>query len=611
MQFKIKIKGVEKEITIDENRTEIQYAKKIVSGEYKACVAEILSCKRFLEDLERQKDDDFPYVYDTTRADRFFAFYQKCPNPDVQGETLVLSEFQYYDYGNVFGFIEKDTGYRRFQEVLDWKARGGFKSTGASVVCLYIMCADAIYPPYQPELKWYESNPNVTVLAVDFEQTKEVRGVAVNMVRNSAFLKKRIKVGNGNNKKTYIKSVARGGDMIAISSEVGNLDGGKPNCIVADEWGGHTEEARLNTLRGGSGKKAQFLLMKISTASDDAINKPAKKDYDRCIEILNGRIKDDTYFIIIRELDEKDNPADFSLYEKCSPVFRDNTEYARRLLKAVKLEYAKAFDGGSEAQKIEYLIKRTNRWQVASEQKYLTQDMLDMLVASQVPAEEFLQMIQGKSTVTGTDASKVIDLTAQGFIFNLPEGKIGIYAHGFMPSESLYRHQKTDKLPYESYKEKGYISFIEGSYIDNADLKQFLCDFESNNGLDVKAICADNAYCHQLLIDLDAGRTPNGKRYEVIEVPQTTSALNEACINFEKWLVAGKLVVCKNDLFINHCANAYVEYDKGGRRKVAKKNKDSVYRIDLLACVLNAIRKIDLLESENLINAIASGNFSF
>ena len=67
----------------------------------------------------------------------------------------------------------------------------------------------------------------------------------------------------------------------------------------------------------------------------------------------------------------------------------------------------------------------------------------------------------------------------------------------------------------------------------------------------------------------------------------------------------------KNDLFINHCANAYVEYDKGGRRKVAKKNKDSVYRIDLLACVLNAIRKKDLLESENLINAIASGNFSF
>ena len=611
MQFKIKIKGVEKEITIDENRTEIQYAKKIVSGEYKACVAEILSCKRFLEDLERQKDDDFPYVYDTTRADRFFTFYQKCPNPDVQGETLVLSEFQYYDYGNVFGFIEKDTGYRRFQEVLDWKARGGFKSTGASVVCLYIMCADAIYPPYQPELKWYESNPNVTVLAVDFEQTKEVRGVAVNMVRNSAFLKKRIKVGNGNNKKTYIKSVARGGDMIAISSEVGNLDGGKPNCIVADEWGGHTEEARLNTLRGGSGKKAQFLLMKISTASDDAVNKPAKKDYDRCIEILNGRIKDDTYFIIIRELDEKDNPADFSLYEKCSPVFRDNTEYARRLLKAVKLEYAKAFDGGSEAQKIEYLIKRTNRWQVASEQKYLTQDMLDMLVASQVPEEEFLQMIQGNPCVLGIDASKVIDLTAESFIFKLPEGKIGIYAHAFMPEDSLYRHQKTDKLPYQSYVEKGLVTLIGGAYIDNEELMQYMCEFEEKNNCEIRTISADAAYAYQLLIQLSAGRTPSRKAYETIECPQTTSVLNEACITFQKLLLDNKIVLCANELFLQHAANCYTEADKGGRVKISKKNKDSHFRIDLMAATMFALRKIDVLDDQNLIQAIASGNFSF
>ena len=44
---------------------------------------------------------------------------------------------------------------------------------------------------------------------------------------------------------------------------------------------------------------------------------------------------------------------------------------------------------------------------------------------------------------------------------------------------------------------------------------------------------------------------------------------------------------------------------------MAKKNKDSVYRIDLLASTLNAIRKMDLLNGENLVNSIINGTFTF
>lgn len=597
---------------IDKNRKEYTYAEKIISGEYLADEPEILACKRFMRDLERQNDDNFPYCYDTTRADRFFKFYEKLPNIDEeQGTLLKLAEFQYFDFGNVYGWVDKKTGYRRFREVLNWQARGGFKSTGGAGQELYLLSADAYYPPYQSEKRKFDLNPNIVTLAVDKEQTKEIRGVAVEMVRRSPWLQKEISAGRGNTKSTYIRSKKRGGDLIVVSGELGNLDGGKTSAIFCDEWGAHKEEKRLNTLRGGFGKKKQCLLVKTSTAGDDAMNKPAKVDYDRCLDILHGRIIDETYFIIIRQLNEKDDPADFSLYEKCSPAFREHNAYSEQLLKQVKDEYNKAFNGGSEAQKIEYLIKRTNRWQVGSEQKFLTQEMLDKLVASQVPEEEFLQLIKDKPTVCGVDASKVIDLTAESFIYNLPDGKIGIMAHAFMPSESRDRHLKTDKLPYDSYERNGCLTYIDGVYIDNAYLKDHMNMVESEYGCDIKAVCADNAYCQQLLIDLTAGRTPSGKVYDVWECPQTTTVLNEPCINFQKWLLSDKLVICQNELFMKHCANAYVEYDKGGRMKVAKKNKDSPFRIDLLAATLNAIRKIDLLESENLYNAIANGSFSF
>ena len=595
-----------------EKRIEVQYAIKVVNGTYKACELERLACQRFLNDLERQNDDDFPYIYDTTRADRFFKFYEKCPNVDgAFGETYKLAEFQRFDLGNIMAFVCKDTGYRRYKEAFINQSRGNFKSSEMAVLCAYGMSADCYYPPFKPELRQFENNPRIVVLAVDAEQTKEVRGNCAEIVRHSKELQEQIDVGRGNNKSTYIRSKKRGGEMVSVSSELNNLDGTKLNWIIADEFCAFKEDKRLNTLRGGFGKKKQCMLVKISTQSDDAENKPAKVDFDRCIELLHGRIVDETYFVVIRQLEPQDDIANFDLYEKACPVLREKNEYANRLITQIKDEYNKAFPLGTAQAKIEFIIKRTNQWQVGTEEKYLDQDDIDKLIASQVEEDEFLGMIQDRPTVCGADCSKVVDLTAESFIFKLPDDKIGIYAHAFMPSESLQRHNKTDKLPYEHYANEGYLSLIEGSYIDNAELKQYMCDFENDNGLEVKGFCADNAYAHQMLIDLEAGRTPNGRAYNVIECPQTTAVLNEPTTNFLKWLRAGKLVICKNELFIKHCANAYTESDKGGRVKVAKKNKDSYFRIDMLAATLFAIAKIDLLEGQNLVNALASGTFTF
>lgn len=593
--------------TIDENRPEIQYARKIISGEYLADEPEILACKRFLRDLERQNDDDFPWVYDTSRADRFFRFFEQCANVDApEGTMLKLAEFQYFDFGNIFGFVDKITGRRRFNEALIFEARGQGKSSACAAISLYILTADAIYPPYRPKEKHFELNPSIVTFAVDREQTKQVRGTAMEMARRSPTIREQIIVKN-----TYIKSRKRGGEIAAISKETGNLDGAKLNLAIADEWAAHKEEARINVLRGSFGKREQSMLIKITTAGDDALIKPAKVDYDRCIEILHGRIQDDKYFIVIRQLGEKDDPSDFTLYEKCTPMLREHNDYSERLLAQIKDEYFKAFEGGSEQQKIEYLIKRTNRWQVGSESKFLTQDDLEILQKSQVPKDEFVKMIKDHSTVVGIDFSLRRDLTATAFIFNLPDKKIGIYVHAFMPKDTVFSHTKTDNLPYEAYEKKGYITFTESTYVDQQEVMRHMIDFEKENKIKIKAVCADAAFCQQLLLDLDAGRTPNGKSYETIECPQTTAVLNEACRTFLERLGAKQLIICENPLFLNHCANAYTEYDKGSRVKIAKKNHDSYMRIDLLAAVMNAIRKIDLLKGDTIPDKIRTGRFSF
>lgn len=588
------------------NRIEYKYAKKILNGTYLADLPEIQACQRFMDELGKQGTEAFPYIYDTTRGDRIFNFFEHCANIDAtDGTFLKLAEFQYFDLGNIFSWVHKDTGVRRFKEALVFQARGQGKSTQCAVIELYVLCADKIYPPYQPEKGHFELNPNIVSMAVDKEQTKFTRRVAMDIASRSPFLKDQIEV-----KRTYIRGKKRGGEIAAISKETGNLDGAKLNLIICDEFAAMTEENRINVLRGSFGKREQSLLLKITTAGSDAVTKPAKADYDRCLEILNGNIKDDTYFVMIRQLGENDDPSDFSLYEKCMPMLREKNEYANRLLQQIKDEYNKAFTG-THQQRIEYLIKRTNRWQVVSEEKFLQTEELEMLEKSMIPEEEFYKMIYGHSCSVGYDASVSIDLTAWGFVYNLPDRKVGIDARGFMPKNTLISHKNTDKLPYEYYESKGWLSFILGDVIDDEEIMQYLCDYEKKHNLDIKGVSADRAFAKQILISLQEGRTPNGKSYNTIECGQTTAVLNEACLEFLNLLKSGRLVICENELFLKHCANAYTDYDRGNRMKIRKKNNESPFRIDLLAAVINALRKRDLLEQDNLINAITSGAFSF
>ena len=53
------------------------YAKQVTEGKLHdlCCPMEIAACRRHLDDLKRQGDPDFPYVFDTTRADRIYWFF--------------------------------------------------------------------------------------------------------------------------------------------------------------------------------------------------------------------------------------------------------------------------------------------------------------------------------------------------------------------------------------------------------------------------------------------------------------------------------------------------------------------------------------------------------
>jgi hypothetical protein len=119
------------------------------------------------------------------------------------------------------------------------------------------------------------------------------------MGEKSPDIRKRLNI-----KKTYVAHLTRGGFLRPISKDTKNKDGGAPCYVSMDEYHAHPTSEIHDRMMSGFGKRSQSLMDIISTAGDNAVNNPCKREYDLCLKILEGEIPAEDYFIMIRQLDE-------------------------------------------------------------------------------------------------------------------------------------------------------------------------------------------------------------------------------------------------------------------------------------------------------------------
>ena len=246
------------------------YAKQVVYGRLRdmCCPYEIKACQRHLDDLKRVGDPGFPYVFDTTRADRIIRWYDVCIQVRgvEAGQPIKLQPWQVFDLGCVYGWVHAETGERRFSVTYNKRSRGNFKSTEKSGQCLYHMCADAIYPPYHPEQIRYEVAPEVECAAVDKGQAMRVFGDAKEIARASPAIERKLIIPKAN----PVRHKTLGGYMRALSKDTKNKDSGAPSYFVVDEYHAHATSTIYDLGKNSFGKRAQPLLDVITTAGDDA-----------------------------------------------------------------------------------------------------------------------------------------------------------------------------------------------------------------------------------------------------------------------------------------------------------------------------------------------------
>ena len=546
------------------------YALEAVRGARVVGAAERMACQRHLDDMERQGGENFPWIFDEGRAERIYRWFERnCRHVEgpKAGQFIELEPFQRFDLGVIFGWVHKESGLRRFQKAYIQEARKNAKTTILSGVALYLMVGDG------------EESPRVYCAAVDKAQARILYEAAMAMARKSRDISKRLKIRD-----YKISHITRGGQLSALSKDTKNKDGLNPSGAIIDEYHAHGTSEIYDLLWSAWGQRAQALMTIITTAGFD-VESPCYREYAYCKNILRGDAENERYFVMIRELDPEDDEHNPAVWVKSNPLRAGDAEGLGKL----REQHDEAYSSRDPAKIRTWRVKNLNIWLHGSEATYIG-DYLTQWDLAAISKEEFARLTKNRLTTVGVDLSKKIDLTGVGFIFSLPEGKIGISAHGFMPGETVRRHIQTDKREYEEWIRDGWMTETPGAVTDYRLIQTYIQDQELANGWSVHEFTFDPYNATHFATQMaDEG-------YTCIEIRQGTQTLSEPTKRLRDMIADGKVVHDGSPLLRWCLANAIQITDSNENIKISKKYANDSKRIDLVAAVIDAMVRLQALE---------------
>ncbi|RPK06524.1 hypothetical protein BSBH6_00147 [Bacillus subtilis] len=561
----------------------IDYSRDVISGEIVACEKHIWACERFLNDVSREGTREFPYVFDDEKARRFLYWMTqfKHTKGPLQGENIVPEPIQIFIFGNVYGWVHKDTGYRRFKKVYWQVGRKNTKTQSLACVGSYEGMANDEYMS------------EVYIGATKTEQAKicwnEIKAQIMQAdLLNKPEKKYRIAYGKIEHPKTQSK-------IEALSKDAGKTgDGFSPQCGIIDEYHAHKTSEIYDVLASGMAARAQPLMMIITTAGFELNNPCYRVEYDYVSRILdpNKVEQNEQYFVMINELDKGDDVKDEKNWIKANPIVAAN-EHGLNYLRG-ELEVALAVPEKMR----NFMTKNMNIWVNMRENGYMDMQAWTDCGSDKIPD------LKNRECYVGIDLSKTIDLTAASFIFPLDDGSFAVESHGFMPEDTFHERMKTDNVPYDLWKNKGWLTTTDGAVVDYDYIRAYIKKMEKENGWRIKEIGYDPYNATQFAQQMEADG------YTMVEIRQGVATLSEPTKDFRAKVKAKKIIHPKNDLLTWAMGNAVTKMD--AQENIMLDKSKSTQRIDPAAALINAYVRASQINNEVDLNAyIQSASFSF
>ncbi len=571
---------------MDNKEEIIQYCRNCISGEIPSGKKHIWACERFLRDLERIGTEDFPYIWDEQRADRIVKWFSllKHSKGALAGKPIELTSWQKFRECQIYGWIHRETGRRRFRKAFTEVGRKNAKSQMEAGEALFEL---AITSTQNQEVN------EVYTAGVKRDQSKIVFNECDLMTRGSLIRSK------FNFKRDCIEHIKTGSFMKALSKEDGRSgDGTNPAFLIIDEYHQHPTTDFYDLALGSNTKEP--LTSIITTAGKDLTYPCYTQEYDYCTKLLdpNVDVQNDEYFVDICEADTGDDIGSEDTWKKANPI----RAYFPEGLQKIREDYEVAKQIPEKL--IAFLTKMLNMWVQAKDNGYMDMSKWKACEVKELPID-----ITGRPVYVGFDMSSKIDLTSVAFIIpyqcdvvdaqGKPVVRYIIWTHSFIPTtDKLREHIIKDKMPYDAWERMGYLTLTNTPIVDQNFVMKYVLDECEKYNLDVQCLCFDPANASKIMMDL------SDQGYVVEEVFQSHKSLNESTQGFREQVFAGNIAYIRNPLLNYAMSNAVIRTSNG----LIKIDKDATAkRIDPIDATLAAF-KLALyhdFEAENMNDYVA------
>lgn len=495
------------------------------------------------------------FFYDAKKANKAIKFIEGfCRHHEgaLAPQLIKLELWQKALVSVLFGIMDGN-GYRQFREVFVVIARKNGKTLLAAAIAVYMAYLDGEY------------GARIYFAAPKLEQAGLCYDACFQMISKEPELASRAKKRRSD---VYIAESNTTAKPLAFSAK--KSDGLNISLCVADEvasWGGEQGLKFYEVLKSSFGARTQPMLLSISTAGyiNDGVYDELMK---RSTAFLMGNSKETRIAPFLYIIDDVDKWNDINELRKSNPNMGVSVS-VDYLLEEI------AIAEGSLSKKAEFLTKYCNVKQNSS-QAWLDSKTVEKACGEALSLEDF----RNSYCVGGIDLSQTTDLTSCCAVIE-KGGKLYVFSQFFMPAERIADATAEDGVPYEIYRQKGWLTLSGENHVDYQDCFNWFTRLIEEYQIYPLQIGYDRYSAQYLIDDL--------KKYgfhcdDVYQGFNLTSVIQE----FEGQIKDGNIHIGDNSLLKIHFLNSALKCDtESQKRRLVKLGNRA--RIDGMAALLDSM----------------------
>ena len=518
------------------------YVEDVLNG--KIVVGELikLACQRFKDDLQRED-----IYFNESVVDKAINFIGTLKHfmGKSSGKHFKLENWQQFIIANIVGWYWKDGNTRRFTSSYIEVSRKNGKTALAAALCLYYLIADG------------EDGAEVDLAANSKEQAKIAFEFCSSFSKQLDPKGKYLKPYRDN-----VQFALNNSKLKVFAADDSKLDGFNASFGLIDEYHAAKNSKVRDVIKSSMGMRNNPHLCTITTAGFDK-TLPCYKLRSTSIEILNKLKTDDSMFIAIYSLDDKDNWTDKDNWVKCTPNLNVTVTS-----KYIKEQVQSAINNPSE--EVGVKTKTLNLWCDVAD-VWLPENYI-VKASKDIHLEDFRDC----ECYIGVDLSATSDLTAVSYLIE----KDNIYyfkTDYYLPESALV--DKPDRETYKLWKQQGLITITAGNVTDYDYITNDIV--AASNILNIQKIGYDKWNATQWAIHA----TEIGLPLE--EYPQTMGNFNRPTKELERLILSGNTVIDNNEITRWCFRNVELKSDYNGNVKPNKGIKSK--KIDGVIAIIQAL----------------------